>query len=720
MKKNLLLVVLAVVLLVLIAALLLASPLLFLKLGDRAVAQSDYQTAIAHYERANTLALLPPLKSQAIWSHGLTRLKQKEYELAIADFTTFLSRQPEHGEVYAQRGYAYLQMGNLEKAITDLQKAVQSRQGDLLAAKGNLAEAYYQRAQQSLSKPDYQAVLADMNEAISYNAQRAEMYSLRGFVQLELNHFAETIDDATKAIALNPEQRPAYAYRAFALVHKDNPSAAIDDATQAITAAQLEKRDLALAYFARAYAYGATEKYNESLADAKQALDLKSLDDACTTMLYVIRAFDYLNSESYEKALADFTLVADMEPPEYLLPLIHAGMGWANLMLEKYLQASDEFSAALRATPDDPWLYLHRGLAYTEQKKYTLAIDDFNKVLELNPQSAVAYTNRGIAYAARSEFDNAIADFEKALTLTSEESLRNWNQAHILLAGAAVHTKRALQTGEEFNKLAFQTYSGTSAQKVQEFQKNFLQMRKQLQSIEEQTNLVAQKFGQAEKLALPDWYITYLTNSRQSLELMAEGFQLTGQVWDKTNTLVTVLPQLDEQLEKAGQSSALSQDAWSRYTQHLQKGEFDAARQVAASMRAETVQYQSYFQQAYNDTGLDFLMDAIQFFAKEVELTNLMDQITAAVTANDQGRLDQLLEQLEGLDAELTRLGQKMLTWDTEMTRWMQINIQPLLDRAMDKFAEAMQLGLVAADLFDTRHHSIIIKEPKRLFPTLE
>jgi tetratricopeptide (TPR) repeat protein len=720
MKKNWRLVALAVVLLVLLAALLLASPLLFLKLGDRAFAQSDYQTAIVHYEHATTLALLPPLKSQAIWSHGLTRLKQKEYELAIADFTTFLSRKPENGEAYAQRGYAYLQLGNLEKAVPDLQKAVQSRQGDLLTARANLAEAYYQRAQQSLSKPDYQAVLADLNEAIIYDAQRAEMYSLRGFVQLELNHFAEAIDDTAKASTLNPEQWPAYAYRAFALVYKGNPTEAIDDATKAITAAQLEKQDLALAYFARAYAYGATEKYNESLADATQALDLKSLNDARTTMLYVIRASDYLNLESYEKALADFTLVTDMEPPEYLLPLIHAGLGWANLMLEKYIQASDEFSSALRATPNDPWLYLHRGLAYTEQGKYTLAIDDFNKVLELNPQSAVAYTNRGIAYAARSEFDNAIADFEKALTLTSEESLRNWNQAHILLAGAAVHAKQAIQAEGEFNRLAYQTSSGTSTQKVQEFQKNFLQMRKQLQSIEEQTSLMAQKFGQAEKLTLPDWYVTYLTNSRQSLELMAEGFQLTGQVWDKTNTLVTILPQLDEQLKKASQSSALSQDSWSTYTQHLQKHEFDAARQLAASMRTELTQYQGYFQQAYNDTGLDFLVDAIQFFGKEIELTNLMDQITAAVAANDQVRLDQLLGQLEGLDAELTQLGQKMQAWDTEMTRWMQVNIQPLLDRAADKFAEAEQLGLVAANLFAEQHHSIIVKEPKRLFPSLE
>jgi hypothetical protein len=238
--------------------------------------------------------------------------------------------------------------------------------------------------------------------------------------------------------------------------------------------------------------------------------------------------------------------------------------------------------------------------------------------------------------------------------------------------------------------------------------------------LQEQAGLIAQKFGQAEKLALPEWYITYLTDSRQALELIAEGFQLTGQVWDKTNTLVTVLPQLDEQLQKAGQSSALSQDSWSRYTQYLQRHEFDAARQVAASMRAESTQYQGYFQQAYNDTGLDFLMDAIQFFGKEVELTNLMDQITAAVAANDQGRLDQLIGQLGGLDAEISRLAQRMQAWDTEMTRWMQVNIQPLLDRAKDKFAEAVRLGLVAANLFDARHHSIIIKEPKRLFPSLE
>jgi tetratricopeptide (TPR) repeat protein len=787
MGKPVRFVILIIVLLLLLVGAVLATPLVFLRLGKQAFAQSDYLNALMHYERATTTALIPSAQAQALWGRGLTQLKQHAYAPAVADFTAFLSLEPNSSEAYAQRGYAHLQLKHYDdavsdltiflsrdsstneayaqrgeahlqlkhyteaiadftafiqhdatrgemfarrgyaqlqlkqwdEAIDDLRQAVALKSPSLDADKANLAEAYYRRAQQHSGalRANYQAALSDLTQALFADATRAEIHTLRSSVNVELKRWNDAIGDATQAIQLDDHVWSAYAYRGFAQAQRGQWLDALSDATRVIRASAVETRALTFAYFARATAYHATEKYKEAIGDATQGLNAKTLNDAHTARLYVVRALSYVELESYKEAVADFTAAEALKPDDDLLKRIYAGNGWAYLWLEDYRRAIDEFTVAIKLSPRDAWLYLHRGLAWAELENYILALRDYDEAQRLDPQRPMVYTNRGIAYAARGDYDKALADFEKAITLSDDKDFQNWNQAHALLARATSHSRQARQASKELETLWEQVSKANRTQKAKQFQANYQAMRKQLQAIEEQVSLMAQQYGQIEKLNLPEWYKAYAAKSRQSLELMVEGFQLTGQVWAKSNTLATVLPRLSEQLDKAAASPLMGSDATKRYSDAVDREDFNAARQLTAQMRDEFTQYRDYFQRAQRESGLGFVADAVQFFEQQIAFANVLDQLADAVAKRDRSRYDQAFNQLQTIDAELTRLGKRMDDWDTELTRWLQRNVQPLVERAAAKFEEAQTLAKEASTLFEEKRHSIIIRTPRRIYP---
>ncbi len=90
----------------------------------------------------------------ALVNRGIAYKQQGQYELAIADYTNAIERQPEAGDLYTTRANAYLEMAQLDAAITDANKAI--------AYNPDYADAYYVRGrvfealgQKSFAKNDF-------------------------------------------------------------------------------------------------------------------------------------------------------------------------------------------------------------------------------------------------------------------------------------------------------------------------------------------------------------------------------------------------------------------------------------------------------------------------------------------------------------------------------------------------------------------------------------
>lgn len=97
--------------------------------------------------------------------------------------------------------------------------------------------------------------------------------------------------------------------------------------------------------------------------------------------------------------------------------LAQAAQGW--MQDNNPERADDVLTAAVGLNPEDPELWIDRGLARAAFRSYRPAVADFTRALELDPDLIEAYTFRAAAHRYLEELDAAAADLEKALALDS-------------------------------------------------------------------------------------------------------------------------------------------------------------------------------------------------------------------------------------------------------------------------------------------------------------
>ncbi len=80
-------------------------------------------------------------------------------------------------------------------------------------------------------------------------------------------------------------------------------------------------------------------------------------------------------------------------------------------------QAIADLNQAIQLNPNDPNLYLNRGVTHYQGGNLTAALEDYNKALNLNPNFAEALSNRSQVYVAQQRYDEAINDASRAIQL---------------------------------------------------------------------------------------------------------------------------------------------------------------------------------------------------------------------------------------------------------------------------------------------------------------
>jgi tetratricopeptide (TPR) repeat protein len=91
--------------------------------------------------------------------------------------------------------------------------------------------------------------------------------------------------------------------------------------------------------------------------------------------------------------------------------------GVKNYSAGRFVEASNDFSAAIAQRTNFMWAYFYRGDALAKCTNYDLAIEDYGKVIELNPREAEAYFDRGLVLYFERQYSAAITNFDKAIQL---------------------------------------------------------------------------------------------------------------------------------------------------------------------------------------------------------------------------------------------------------------------------------------------------------------
>jgi len=310
----------------------------FLSVGKRKLKQEDYQGAIAEFDKA--LAANPKDISSLDW-RAITYATIKDFNAAISDFDRIIDLDPNYALAHHRRGYVYFKL------------------------------------------EDYKSAITNFDEAILLNPNQANYYRYRGLAYANLGDHKSAIADYDEAIRLEPNFAPGYFSRGLSYAVSRNYQSAIANYDEAI---RLEP-NYAPAYFSRSTIHKKLGDYENAITDYGE----------------IIR-FDPENAEAYSER------------------------GLAYYELEDYKRAIADFDIAIRLNPKFASAYYNRGNSYRELKNYESALADYDEAIRINPNYANAYYNRGSSYKSIGNNSDAIGDFKQAAELYNQQDNTEWYQ----------------------------------------------------------------------------------------------------------------------------------------------------------------------------------------------------------------------------------------------------------------------------------------------------
>ncbi|MCB0478338.1 MAG: tetratricopeptide repeat protein [Crocinitomicaceae bacterium] len=106
-------------------------------------------------------------------------------------------------------------------------------------------------------------------------------------------------------------------------------------------------------------------------------------------------------------------------------------MGRAQVLIsqEKFKEAINDYTAAIKLEPEDSRIYYNRGNCFLEMKEEQAAFADFNKAIDLDPANYHAYNSRGYMYFKKDSLGKAEEDYLRAISMNL-----NFRRAYFNLA----------------------------------------------------------------------------------------------------------------------------------------------------------------------------------------------------------------------------------------------------------------------------------------------
>lgn len=119
---------------------------------------------------------------------------------------------------------------------------------------------------------------------------------------------------------------------------------------------------------------------------------------------------------------------------------IHNALGWSYAHIKQPKLAIDEYSTAIRLSPQWALPHINRGLLLLDLGNFEAALSDFDSAIAIDPTNANAWNNRGWCYFQLNKIDKAMDDFDRAIVLDPQLALAFNNRGLIKLTmGQAIN-----------------------------------------------------------------------------------------------------------------------------------------------------------------------------------------------------------------------------------------------------------------------------------------
>ena len=398
-------------------------------LGEEQYARGDTDRAIRDFERV--LRLRPDhFWAQYFLAACHLKADPPRPAEAKAHLTACLARRPGFAWTYLLRGYAEGELGEPEAAEADFRAALAAARDD-----GIRYGVLVNRGGARVRRGAFAEAIPDLTEAVALKPDQHQAYANLGLALGGLKQWDEAIPRMDEAIRLAPPQAGLHRNRALLHLGRGDDSAALADFEAAIRLAPKPGPALAGDQVRRGRILRARGAHAEALAAADAALAIRPADpealrlraDALLALgrgpeavaaldrylappatdpdAHRKRGFERAKLADHAGALADYTLALAADPDS---PTTRARRGWS-LLNESSRLALGDFEAALKLAPADPDLHAGRGYARVLLGDTPGAVADAEEALRLQPPDAELRARLALAHNAACIYAQAAA-----------------------------------------------------------------------------------------------------------------------------------------------------------------------------------------------------------------------------------------------------------------------------------------------------------------------
>jgi tetratricopeptide (TPR) repeat protein/V8-like Glu-specific endopeptidase len=256
---------------------------------------------------------------------------------------------------------------------------------------------------------DYDASIADLDQAVKAKPQDAELRLRHGLWQAAAGNTDAAIEDYTTALTLEPNYPSALLSRSQSLSDRDdNAKHDLDTAIADLTTLIGRFKDSAELIMNRGYILSRDRRLPEAAADFSDVLRLRPKSSGALRA----RAGIYAELKDFDKAGKDYDRAVDLEPD---LPTSYIARGNFRSQLGEDAEAIADFDRAIQLYPSAAEAHSGRAYVLLQQGDLKAALKGFDQALKLNEKASYVLGGRASAYQILGDHDAAMRDYKQAV-----------------------------------------------------------------------------------------------------------------------------------------------------------------------------------------------------------------------------------------------------------------------------------------------------------------
>jgi tetratricopeptide (TPR) repeat protein len=346
---------------------------------------------------------------------------------ALAACTRMITSNTLRGADLAQ---AYLWRGITRGRNTDDWDAAIADYNEAIGLGSKDAGAYAGRAAMNIRKGDIDRALPDLNQALAIDPKHTGARGVFGYYYFKKGDYGRALTEVNESIRLSPRYLYAFSTRGEIYEAKGELNNALTDFRAALSLDPDKKqrggreaddsiRRIEGKLFALAGADWTTcqraPNLEEGIAACTRLISAKKLGDADLARAYASRGVGVGRYRGdFDLAIADYDEALRLDPK---IVTAYSGRGGSYVRKGKFDLARRDLDEGLKLDPNNSGVHNALGNYHLAMGDYGSAIAEYNTAIRISPQYLYPYRSRAEAYEARGDLAAALADYRVALSL---------------------------------------------------------------------------------------------------------------------------------------------------------------------------------------------------------------------------------------------------------------------------------------------------------------